>query len=71
MRGLSIGSGSGELADTRRTLREGVRGLEQIRSESSDGAIEKLEAQLVEHYTCDVDGTGNEPLSLVRRMKMT
>ena len=53
----SVGDRSDEPDGALRTLCEGVGGLEPIRGEGRDRPVKKFEAQLVEHYASDIDGT--------------
>ena len=73
-RRTSVGHGSRRSDKILRTLGEGVSGLEPVGSESGNGTIEDLEAQLVEHDTSDIDNPIKpiKPLSLAwRKKKMT
>jgi hypothetical protein len=48
-----------------------VSGLEPVGSESGNGAVEYLEAQLVKHDACDIDNPTSsiKPLSMAWRGK--
>lgn len=60
-----------ESDDTLRTLCEGILGVEPIGGEGCDGPVKELEAELVKHYPGNIDGTGDEFLSLAVGKRVT